>query len=38
MMNVISAGEELFGLVYLEESNTRTFSLSNGQLKERIEV
>jgi len=25
MMNVISAGEELFGLVYLEESNTRTF-------------
>jgi len=38
MMNVISTGEELFGLVYLEESNTHTFSLSNGQLKERIEV
>jgi len=37
MMNVISAGEELFGLVYLEESNTRTFSLSNGQLNERFE-
>jgi len=32
-MNVISAGEELFGLVYLEESNTHTFSLSNGTIE-----